>query len=76
MIVKPFAIQQTNSIEHLRNRENNMIMIYRVSIIHTVFNPESLFGTLTLGTVAIATAIVTDLISSAMVTLVLMPAKG
>ena len=76
MIVKPSAIQKANGMECLRNCENNMVMIDRISIIHSLFNPECLFGTLTFGTVAIATAVVTDLISAAMVALVLMTPQG
>ncbi len=76
MIVKPSAIQQANGIECIWNRENNMIMIDRLSIIHALFDPECLFGSLTLWTVTVATTIVTDLIPATMITLVLMAAKG
>jgi len=76
MIVKPFTIQHANAMKSLRNSEDNMIMIDRISMIHSLLDPERLVRTLALGTVAIATAIVTDLIATAMITLVLMAAKG
>jgi len=53
-----------------------MIMVDRISMTYSILDPERLVGSLALWTVAIATAIVTDLIPAAMVTLVLMPPKG
>ena len=76
MIVKPFTIQHANAMESLGNSEDNMIMIDRISMIHSLLDPERLVRTLALGTVAIATTIVTDLIATAMITLVLMATKG
>jgi len=76
VIVKPFAIQHTNTMERLRNGKDDMIMIHRVGIIYSILDPERLVGSLALGTVAVATAVVTDLIASTMVTPVLMTAQG
>jgi hypothetical protein len=59
-------------MERLRNGEYNMIMIDRISMFDSIFDPKRLVGTLALGTVTIATAVVTDLISAAMVTPILM----
>ena len=51
-------------------------MVDRISMTHSIFDPERLVGSLALGTVTVATAIVTDLIFAAMITLVLMPSKS
>jgi hypothetical protein len=53
-----------------------MIMVDRISMTHSLFDPERLVGSLALGTVSIATAIVTDLIPATMITLVLVTAKS
>jgi len=53
-----------------------MIMTDRISLTHSILDPERLVGSLALGTVAIATAVVTDLIIAAMITPILMPSKG
>jgi hypothetical protein len=76
MIVKPFAIQHTNAMECLRNCKDNMIMIDRIGMIHSLLDPKRLVRTLALWAVAIATAIVTDLISATVVAEVLMAAQG
>ena len=76
VIVKPFAIQHTNTMERLRNGKDNMIMIDRVCMIYSIFDLKRLVGTLALGTVAISTAVVTDLIAAAMVTPILMTTQG
>jgi len=65
-IVKPFAIWHTNTMECLRNGKDNMIMVDRIGMIYSILDPERLVGSMTLGTVAVATAVVTDLISAAM----------
>jgi uncharacterized membrane protein YjjP (DUF1212 family) len=53
-----------------------MVMFYRVCIIKTVFNPESLFCALAFGTVTIPAAVVADMFTPAMVTTILMAAQG
>jgi len=58
VIVKPFAIQHANTMECFRNGKDHMIMIDRISMIYSILDPERLVGSLTLGTVVIATAIV------------------
>jgi hypothetical protein len=63
-------------MERLRNGKDNMIMIDRISMIYSILDPECLVGSLALGAVTIAATVVTDLIATAMITLVLMPAKG
>jgi hypothetical protein len=60
----------------LRNGKDNMIMVDRISMTHSILDPERLVGSLALGTVAIATAIITDLIAATKITMVLMPPKG
>ncbi len=75
-IVKPFAIQHTNSMECLWNGKDDMIMTDRIGMIYSILDPERLFGSLALGTVTVATAVVTDLISAAMVTPTLMATQG
>jgi transcriptional regulator CtsR len=76
VIVKPFAIQHAYAMKCLRNGEHHMIMVDRISMTHSIFDPERLVGSLALGTVAIATAIITDLIPAAMITPILMPSKS
>ena len=76
VIVKPFAIQHTNTMERLRNGKDNMIMANRVGMIYAIFYPERLVGSLTLWAMTIATAVITDLIASTMVTPVLMTPQG
>ena len=75
-IVKPFAIQHTNSMECLWNGKDYMIMTDRIGMTYSILDPERLFGSLALGTVTIATAVVTDLIFAAMVTSVLMTTQS
>ncbi len=76
MLVKPFAIQHTDTMECLRYGKDNMIMTDWVGIIYSILDPERLVGSLTLWTVTVATAIVADLIATTMVTSVLMTAQG
>jgi hypothetical protein len=63
-------------MERLWNSKDNMIMVDRVGMIYAILDPERLFGSLALGTVTVATAVVTDLISAAMVTPILMTTQG
>jgi hypothetical protein len=63
-------------MECLRNGEYHVIMTDRISMAHSILDPERLVGSLALGTVTVATAVVTDLISAAMVTPILMTTQG
>jgi len=76
MVIKPFIVKQTKTIDNIRNGENDMIMLYRICFIDALISPECLVNVLTFGTVPVTAAIVTDVNSPAIITLVLMTAQG
>jgi mannose/fructose/N-acetylgalactosamine-specific phosphotransferase system component IIC len=53
-----------------------MIMLCRVCILKTVFDPESLFSALAFGTVTTAATVIANMFSATMITTILMTAQG
>jgi len=76
MIIEPFAVGQADRIELFGDGKDDMVVLYRISIFHTVFHPKCLPGTLAFGTVAVSAGVITDMLPSAMIALVLMAAQG
>jgi hypothetical protein len=58
LTVKPFAVNQTNRVQLMRNGKDDVIMFYLQGRFQKVFHPESLFRTLTLRTMTVAAAVV------------------
>jgi hypothetical protein len=63
-------------MECLRYGKDNMIMIDRVGMAYSIFDPERLVGSLALWTVTVAATVVADLIATTMVTPILMTTQG
>jgi hypothetical protein len=76
VIIEPFAVNQADFIQSFRYSENQMVMLNRVCIFKTLFNPESLFCALAFGTVTIPAAVITYMFASAIITTILMTAHG
>jgi hypothetical protein len=76
LIIEPSGITEADVIQSFRDSENQMIMFYRVCILKTVFDPESLFCALAFGTVTIPAAVIADMFTTTMVTTILMTAQG
>ena len=76
MVVKPSAVQLTNSIELMGQSKNDVVMFHWIGIIDAIFHPECLLGSLAFWTMAITTAVVANVLTMAVITTVLMAAQG
>jgi hypothetical protein len=76
IVVKPFAVEQTNGVEFFGHRKHDVKMLNLQRFVHTVFDPKSLFRCLTLRAMSVTTAIITDTFLPAAITSVFVPTQS
>ena len=57
VVIHPLAVQ-ANGVQHMRHGKDQVVMLHGQGCMHQVVNPESLFGRLAFGTVAVTATVV------------------
>jgi len=75
-IIIQSLVMQAKSVQLVRNREYDVVMLYRKRSPDQVIDPKRLFSSLAFGTVPVATAVVAVTDRTTAVTYFFMPAQG